>query len=135
MRFVDTNVLLYSVSSNPEEAVKAAIAAELLAYPDLGLSVQVLQEFYVQATHSRRQDALSSVDALELIKTWLRYPVHEPTAEFVQTAILSAQRWLISYWDAAVVEAARALGCTQIMTEDLNNGQNFGGVVAVNPFS
>ncbi len=134
MRFVDTNVLLYSVSSDPTETGKAAIAVELLGSADLALSVQVLQEFFVQATHPRRPGALSGEDALVLIRTWLRYPVHETTAELVQAAARSARRWQISYWDAAVVEAARALGCTQIITEDLNPGQDFGGIVAVNPF-
>ena len=135
MRFVDTNVLLYSVSTDPEESGKAETAAELLGHPDLALSVQVLQEFYVQATHSRRRNGLSSEDALALIKTWLRYPVKETTTDLVQAAAACARERQISYWDAAIVEAARALGCTQILTEDLNDGQDYGGVVAVNPFT
>lgn len=134
MRFVDTNVLLYSVSGDPAESVQAGVAAELLRHADLALSAQVLQEFYVQATHPRRPDALSSEDALALIRTWLRYPVQETTAELVQAAVTCSQRWQISYWDAAVVEAARALGCNRLLTEDLNHGQEFGGVVVVNPF-
>ena len=59
MRFIDTNVLLYAISRNPEERAKAARANELLADPDLALSVQVLQEFYVQATRASRTDRLS----------------------------------------------------------------------------
>jgi predicted nucleic acid-binding protein len=50
MRFADTNVLLYAVSTLPAESVKAAQAQAVLASRDLALSVQVLQEFYVQAT-------------------------------------------------------------------------------------
>ena len=50
MRFVDTNVLLYAVSTAPAEAAKAGAARGLLEADDLALSAQVLQEFYVQAT-------------------------------------------------------------------------------------
>lgn len=134
MRFVDTNILLYSISTDPAEEKKAAIAAEVLGHADLGLSVQVLQEFFVQATHPRRPGAISSDDALALIDTWLRYPVQETTTDLVRAAVACAKRWQISYWDAAIVEGARAVGCTQIVTEDLNHGQDFGGVTAINPF-
>jgi predicted nucleic acid-binding protein len=134
MRFVDTNILLYSLSTDRDELEKAEIAAELLNHPDLGLSVQVLQEFYVQATHPGRRDALSSDDAVALITTWLRYPVHDITVELMRSAAVASRRWRISYWDAAIVEAARALGCSQVVTEDLNSGQDFDGVVVFNPF-
>jgi predicted nucleic acid-binding protein len=134
MRFVDTNILLYSLSTDRDELEKAEIAAELLNHPDLGLSVQVLQEFYVQATHPGRRDALSSDDAVALITTWLRYPVHDITVELMRCAAVASRRWRISYWDAAIVEAARALGCSQVVTEDLNSGQDFDGVVVFNPF-
>ena len=134
MRFVDTNVLLYSISVVPAESAKAEIAAGLLGHADLALSVQVLQEFYVQATHPRRSGALTGEDALALIATWFRYPVQDITAELMRRAAASSVRWQISYWDAAIVEAARGLGCAQVLTEDLNVGQDFGGTVVVNPF-
>ena len=54
MRLVDTNVLLYAVSTSPEEAVKRRRARELLGGSSLAVSVQVLQEFYHQATHPKR---------------------------------------------------------------------------------
>lgn len=43
--------------------------------------------------------------------------------------------WQLSYWDAAIVEAARTLGCEEVLSEDLNSGQDFDGVRAVNPFA
>lgn len=48
MRFLDTNILLYTVSNVPEEEAKARRARDLLEDDDWTLSVQVLQEFYVQ---------------------------------------------------------------------------------------
>lgn len=58
MRFVDTNILLYAATGAPESAAKARVADALLREADLGLSVQVLQEFYVQATRVSRAGRL-----------------------------------------------------------------------------
>ena len=60
--FVDTNVLLYSISRDPGERRKQEIAVALLQRDDLALSVQVLQEFYVQATRRSRADAIAAAE-------------------------------------------------------------------------
>ena len=52
MRFVDTNILLYAISRDRAEQGKAKRANDILTERDLALSVQVLQEFYVQATRT-----------------------------------------------------------------------------------
>ena len=52
VRFIDTNVLLYAISRDPAEQDKAKRANDILAGRDLALSVQVLQEFYLQATRA-----------------------------------------------------------------------------------
>lgn len=44
-RLIDTNILLYAISTQPAEATKAATAQAILSNRDLALSVQVLQEF------------------------------------------------------------------------------------------
>jgi predicted nucleic acid-binding protein len=44
------------------------------------------------------------------------------------------QRFQLSYWDAAIIEAARAVGCTQVLSEDLSDGLDYGGVQVANPF-
>ena len=134
MRFVDTNVLLYAVSTDPDETAKAAIARALLESTDLALSVQVLQEFYVQATRPTRQHRLSHDQASLLVESWLRFPVQDTTVPIMQAAAATAQASGISYWDAAVVEAARALGCTTVLTEDLADGRDYAGVHVENPF-
>jgi predicted nucleic acid-binding protein len=135
MRFVDTNVLLYSVSTDPAEAGKAAAAVGLLADEDLCLSVQVLQEFYVQATRLTRADPLPHDDAVAFIDTWQRFRVQEMSVALMLEALAAARRWRVSYWDAAIVEAARILDCDELLTEDLNAGQVFDGVKVVNPFA
>jgi len=134
VRFVDTNILLYAVSSAPEEAAKTARAEALLNETDLALSVQVLQEFYVQATHPARTMPIGHDAATALLTTLSRFPILDITQPLVLAAIATSVRWRVNYWDAAIIEAARASGCDALLTEDLQHGQDFAGVRVVNPF-
>ena len=134
MRFVDTNVLLYAVSTAPGEASKANVARGLLDADDLALSVQVLQEFYVQATRAGRSGRLSHEQATLLVESWLRFPVQETTVPLLRGALETRQRHRLSYWDAAIVEAARLLECDTLLSEDLAHGRAYEGVKVVNPF-
>ncbi len=134
MQFADTNVLLYAISRDPGEAGKARRANEVLAAGDLGLSVQVLQEFYVQATRASRQDAITHEQAVGLIEAWRRFPVQETTVDVMAAALGTRRRFGISYWDAAIIEASRALGCPVVLSEDLDSGTDFDGIRVENPF-
>ena len=71
---------------------------------------------------------------LLLIQSFCRYPVQEMTLVLVEAALRTTERFQISYWDAAIIEAARALGCREVLSEDLGDGQDYGGVRVVNPF-
>ena len=133
MRFADTNVLLYAISRDPAEQDKAKRANDILAGHDLALSVQVLQEFYVQATRASRPDALSHRQAVLLVESFRRFPVQDLTTGIVMAALDARQRFQLSYWDAAIVEAARAMGCTDVLSEDLSDSQDYGGVLVTNP--
>ena len=135
MRFVDTNILLYLVSTDPSERHKQAIAAEILAARDLSLSTQVLQEFYVQATRLTRSDALPHDTAIKLIRSWKRYPVVPIDIELVEAAFQAKARWQLSYWDAAILEAARRNDCELLLSEDLSDGQDYDGIKVMNPFA
>lgn len=134
MRFVDTNVLIYRVDPDPREAAKHEIAKEILASPDLAFSIQVFQELYVQATRPSRRHALTHEDAIALIARWLRFPTQAMTVSILQAALATKARWQLSYWDAAIIESARALGCREVLSEDLQAGVDYGGVRVVNPF-
>ena len=133
--FVDTNVLLYGVSTARDEADKHATALSILDRDDVVLSAQVLQEFYVQATRPTKADPLAHDSAVSLIESWLRFRVIETTVPLVQQAFATAARWQVSYWDAAIVEAARIGNCPVVLSEDLQPGMNFAGVTVQNPFA
>ena len=134
MRFADTNVLLYAISTDPAEQQKAKRANEILAERDLALSVQVLQEFYVQATRATRQDPISHQHAVRLIESFRRFPVQDITDAIVMSALTARQRFKVSYWEAAIIEAARVMGCREIISEDLGDGQDYAGIRVTNPF-
>lgn len=134
VRFVDTNVLLYAISRDEEERDKAEQANDILDKGDLGLSIQVLQEFYVQATRSSRLDRLTHEQAAALIESFLRFPTADLTPPIMRAAFETRDRFGISYWDAAIIEAAQALGCDVVLSEDLNDGQDYAGVRVENPF-
>ena len=135
MPFVDTNVMLYAACPGSHEQIKAQIARQILRRDDLALSVQVLPEFYVQATRPTRTQPLSHKEAIALIHSWLRFSVQENTVAVFQAALAAKARFQISFWDAASIEAARAVGCRQVLSEDLNPTQYYDGLVVVNPFA
>jgi predicted nucleic acid-binding protein len=134
IRFLDTNILLYSISTDRDEKAKREVATELLAGRDNALSVQVLQEFYVQATRSTRRDALPHEIAVGLMRAWLRFPVQDITLAVLSDALEIKVASGLSYWDAAIVSAARALVCRELFSEDMSHGRVIEGVAIVNPF-
>ena len=135
MPFVDTNVLLYAVSRDPAEREKARRANEILDAGDVALSTQVLPEFYVPAPRANRPRPLGHGEAAGLVEAFLRFPVHETTTAVVLGAMERGRRFGISYWDAAILEAARAAGCDVVLSEDLADGADYGGVRVENPFA
>ena len=136
MTFVDTNILLYAISKDPAERRKTGIAIELLDAPveQLALSVQVLQEFYVQATRVTRAGALPHRLAEAYLDHWQAFQVQDNTLALFRAAAASCRRFRISYWDAAIIEAARMMGCDTVLSEDLGDGHSYGGVRVRNPF-
>jgi predicted nucleic acid-binding protein len=134
VQFVDTNVLLYAISRDPAEQDKAKRANDILAGRDLALSVQVLQEFYVQATRASRPDPITHRQAVRLIESFRRYPVQDVTSAILMAALDTRKRFQLSYWDSAIIEASRAMGCAEVLSEDLSDGQDYAGVRVINPF-
>ena len=133
MRFVDTNILLYAVSTQAAEAAKAAKAQTVLLSRDLVISVQVLQEFYVQATGKSRPDPLTHDEAVAFIRSWRRFPTEEITLAVLDDALAVRNRYQLSYWDSAIIAAAKAGKCNEVLSEDMNDGQDYAGVRVVNP--
>ena len=87
LRFLDTNILRYSISRDPTETAKRDRAVALMDAGNNALSVEVLQEFYVLATRATRRDALPYNIAAGLIRTWLRFKVQETSVSIMTGAL------------------------------------------------
>ncbi len=132
--FFDTNVLVYAAVGTGKEERKRKRALDLIQSEDFGTSAQVLQEFFVTVVRKASRP-LSAAQALEWIEQWAAFPCQPIDRELVKIAVELSQRFAISYWDAAILAAAEALGSRVVYSEDLNDGQQYGQVRVVNPFS
>jgi predicted nucleic acid-binding protein len=132
--FVDTNVLLYTIDEDRASVSKRECAQQLLLSERWGWSVQVAAEFFANATSAKRPFRLSASDAAALVEAWFAFPTIELTAVLFRAAVDVQQRFQLSYWDAAILAAAKQMGCQIVYSEDLNAGQDYDGMIVVNPF-
>jgi predicted nucleic acid-binding protein len=133
--FVDTNVLIYG--EDGADAAKQAVALgwlrELWLHRRGRLSVQVLHEFYVNATRKIRQP-MSPGDARAEVRRYQRWQPWPNDHATVETAWAVESRYSLSYWDALIVAAAQAQGCRYLLSEDLQHEQQIDSVQIINPF-
>jgi predicted nucleic acid-binding protein len=132
--FLDTNVLVYAAIGTGKDQHKREGALRLIEHEDFVTSAQVLQEFFVTVVR-KAERPLSAEQALEWIEQLTVFPCQAIDHRLVRVAIEQSARYLISYWDSAIVSAAQALGCHTLYSEDLSDGQRYGGVMVVNPFA
>jgi predicted nucleic acid-binding protein len=132
--FLDTNILLYSISTANDEITKRNRAVELLEDDTAVLSIQVLQEFYVQATRPSRVGALPHATAAALMRTWSRFRIQDNTAAVLNAALEVKELTGFSFWDCNILAAAQLAGCDTLYSEDLSHGRQVNGVLVVNPF-
>ncbi|MDN5870803.1 MAG: PIN domain-containing protein [Nitrococcus sp.] len=112
---------------------KAARARQIVREEEVIISFQVLQAFYANAVHPRKL-ALSPAQAAAYCSAWLAFPVVPLGAGTFVRTLETAKRYRISHWDAAILAAAFEAGCGIVYSEDLNHGQDYGGVRVENPF-
>jgi predicted nucleic acid-binding protein len=132
--FVDSNVLIYAHDS--EAGIKHRIANSILRElweQRLGiLSVQVLQEFYVNVTRKIAKPIPKNKARL-YVDSYLGWCSETTTAE-ITAAFRIEDEARISFWDALIVASAIKRGASRILSEGLNAGQRIAGIVIENPF-
>ena len=127
--FVDTNILIYAAAGAHDEPAKWARATDFLDGGPYAISGQVLAEFYVNAT--KKNVSLAEMERwLLLLDMFAFQPIDRAV---VADGIVLSRRYRISYWDAALIAAAKRLDERTLFTEDLNHGQTYDGVTVVNP--
>ena len=132
--FIDTNVLVYAATRDPESRGKRERALRLIEEQNFALSAQVLQEFYVTVTR-KIGTPLPPQQALAWIEQFEAFPCVAVEASLVKVAVEISVRHETSYWDGAILAAAQSAGASTLYSEDLNHGQYFGGVRVINPFA
>jgi predicted nucleic acid-binding protein len=133
--FIDTNVLVYAydTTAGAKRERARSLLADLWRSGDGCLSVQVLQEFFVNVTRKVPRP-LDPEPAAAIIADLSRWRVHSPDAGDVLAAVDLHRRDGISFWDAMILRSASTLGCRTLYSEDLNHGQRYDGVQVRNPF-
>jgi predicted nucleic acid-binding protein len=131
--FLDTNIIAYAASKVPSDNAKREIAVRLIETTAIGLSAQVLQEFYVTVTR-KLKPPLSHDEALDWFEELEVFPCAALDASLVFRGTEIAHEFKVSYWDGAIIAAAERLNAKTLYTEDLNHGQFYGTVQVINPF-
>lgn len=133
--FVDTNILLYAHDRDAGQKgeIAAACLRELWDTEQGVLSVQVLQEFFVNVTR-KISVPLPTPVAREVLRIYRPWVQRETTVDTVLRATDLMEFAQISFWDALIVAAAEEAGAQMLLSEDLNDGQTIAGVKIVNPF-
>lgn len=132
--FIDTNVLIYAhdIDANAKNEVAKAVLRELWSERAGVLSMQVLQEFYVNATR-KIPSPLSKDLARSVVSSYVSWCMETTPAE-ISAAFRIEDESRIGFWDALIVCSAAKSGAARILSEDLNAGQLIAGILVENPF-
>jgi predicted nucleic acid-binding protein len=130
--FIDTNILVYAhdiLHGHKHDISRKILADAWEGRISAGISIQVLQEFYTTMLRKGGE----ARPYREAVNDYLHWPVVENTKELLRRAMDVHHRYGTSFYDANIIAAAQMSGAKELWTEDLNTGQDYGGVVAVNP--
>ena len=134
--FIDTNILIYA--HDTEAGLKRERAAEVLLElwsTKLGvLSTQVLQEFYVNVTR-KIPVPLEKSTARDIVERYSVWPIVTIDSALILRASKIEERHQLSFWDSLIIAAAQKTNASKLLSEDLNAGQEIGGVLIENPLS
>jgi predicted nucleic acid-binding protein len=131
--FVDTNVLIYVFDRADVQKQRAAAAwlSDLWKTRRARISLQVIQEFYVNLC---RKDPSAVTNARTQARNLFAWGPVLPDSALVERAWQLQDHYQLSFWDSLIVAAAKSLSCAYLLTEDLQAGRDFDGLLVVNPF-
>ncbi len=94
------------------------------------VSVQVLQEIHVNFVRRGHPPEKAS----SLVGDCSLWPIIDNSPARLRLGISLQSRWQRSLWAAMIVGAAKVSGVSELLSEDLSHGQDYGGVRVINPF-
>ena len=135
LQFLDTNVLIYAHdrSAGNKHLRAKELVQDLWKSGEGCLSIQILQEFYVNVTRKVAKP-MAPETAAQILADLSAWQVHRPGVEDVLDVIRLQARYQLSFWDAMIVASALQLGCPTIWSEDLNPGKVYDQTQVLNPF-
>ena len=130
---VDTNILIYSIDMDAGTRHEQARAVmDALPDADCVLTLQALAEFFHAVT---RKDKMPTAEAAAMVHDWMElFPVAVADGRTLSGAIRLREADSFAFWDAMLVEAARASGVTRLLSEDMQDGRMVGVLRIENPF-
>lgn len=131
--FLDTNILIYAVDrANPakQDTALRLIAQHAKQHSGV-ISTQVLQEFYSAAT---RKLGIAPLQARQHLRDFRVFDIVQLTPAIIEEGIDFSILHQLSFWDGLILAAATTAGSTELLSEDLNNGQTIQGITVRNPF-
>ena len=135
--FIDTNVFVYHVdaSDRRKHRIAEGIVRDALAGGKACISFQVVQE-WLNATLHKAALPLSAEQARGYLDVVL-LPLMQvlPSGALYHRALDIQQRWRFGLYDSLIIASALAAGCRQLLTEDLQHGQQIDTLVLHNPFA
>jgi len=141
--FVDTNILLYALTepkdkNRKKDLLKRAKALELLTKlyneDNIVVSVQVLNELHFNMVRKFELDDNMVFETLQE-NVFAIASVEGLTVQVYMRAFKVREKYNISYWDSLVVSSALESGCTQLYSEDMQEGLIVDGTLRIiNPF-
>jgi predicted nucleic acid-binding protein len=133
--FIDTNVLIYAydMDAKAKNETAKAVLREHWSERTGVLSMQVLEEFYINVTR-KIASPLSKDSARSVVSSYAIWCMETTPAE-ISAAFRIEDESQIGFWDALIVSAAFKSGATRILSEDFNAGQRIAGVLIENPFA
>jgi predicted nucleic acid-binding protein len=133
--FVDTNVLIYAHDRDApaKHEVAKSVLRQLWSQRTGVLSMQVLQEFYVNVTRKIASPLPKDV-ARRLVNSYAVWCMETTPAE-ISAAFRIEDESRIGFWDALIVASAARCGAIRILSEDLNAQPTIAGIRVENPFA
>lgn len=130
--FIDSNILIYAQDQDAgrkHDRAKQLITEIWLGRKLPSISIQVLQEVHVNLVRK----GISVEESARRVSHYFGFQVVDNNKLVFSQALEVQKKFQLSFWDSSIISAAQISGSKELWTEDLNDGQNYGGVIARNP--
>lgn len=131
---IDSNVLVYCFDHrHPGKQAASSVVLDVLSFRRMPLGLQVIGESFRVLT---RRLTVPAVEVAPMLRSLMvSVPTFAATEASTLHALSLAAPGRLSFWDANLLSAAEAAGCTHILSEDMGDGFRLGRLEVVNPFS